>query len=248
MSYAKEIKDYYKLSSKDLSENSLKSLRATAMIGLLAVTMALLMIWSVIPLNPFTGWTLALGLVFGFLALLHRLPNSLMISEKHLDEWGGNAKKDAEAFAYRVVFWASIVIGFLGYALLSSDNVGPLTLVLTPSFEHLAGTFLLITFLLQMIIVNRLAWAVQPLSKEDVMEMYEVEKPRKNGKWMTIVPMCFVFGGFFVGSLIDNLYPNVRETTPQNCEISITDDAPLAQVKPLYFCSRNKENQKPKTK
>lgn len=239
MSYVKEMKDYYKLSSKDLSADSIKALRANAMIGLLAVIIALLMIWSVIPLNLFTGATLALGLIFVFLACLHRLPNLLSVSEHHLDEWGRNAKKDAEAFTYRVVYYVFGLLFIVGTAFLASDVSG-LNLVLTPTFEQLGGTLFLLMPLLVMIKTNRLAWSVRPLSKEDVMEMYVVEKPRKQGKWMTVVMMIILGAGIFGGKLLDYKYADNAVVSPQNCAISITEDAPLAQVKPLYYCANDK--------
>ena len=124
----------------------------------------------------------ALGLIISLSALGHRLPNLLSTSEAHLDEWGGNAKKDAEAFTYRILFYASILSFVLGYAFLNVDTPD-LRLVFAPSFDQLGGTLILLAPLLKLITTNRLAWSIQSLSEEDALEMDEIgtRKDKGNG-------------------------------------------------------------------
>ena len=235
MSYFQEIKEYYKLTPRDLSERSLKKLRITSSIGLLAIIMGLLMIWSIIPFNVFTAIILALGLIISLFALGHRLPNLLSTSETHLDEWGGNAKKDAEAFTYRILFYASILSFVLGYAFLNVDTP-ELRFVFAPSFNQLGGTLMLLAPLLKLITTNRLAWSIQSLSEEDALEMDEIETRKDKGKWMFIVIFCIVFTAIFGGGLLGKKYASLAENAPQNCTISITDTSPVAQVRPLGGC------------
>lgn len=235
MSLATEVKEYYALSSKDLSIESIRSLRFTSAVGIAAIILGLLITWRLLPMNLYTGSGLALGIVIGFVALVHRLPNLLALSERHLDEWCGDAKKDAEAFTYRVVIGTLVLTLIIGMALTMTDFSG-LRLVLTPSFEQLGFTLILLPLLLQLITTHRLAWSVKPLSKEDVIDMYEIEKPRKSGKWTMILIVSMLMASLFGGQFIDRQFADIDSAASENCVISVTEDALMANVKSFENC------------
>lgn len=236
MSYMAELKEYHKLSAKDLSQDTIKALRWTSSVGLISVIAAQFMIWGLIPTNIYTGCALALGLVTGFLALLSRLPNFLWISEKHLDEWGRGLKFRAEAFTYRTVIYILLIACLIGVALTSTDAAG-LRLVLTPSLEQLGFSLILLPLIFQFITTSHLAWHVKPLSDEDVKDMYEIEEPRKIGKWSMAFVMIFAFTGIVGGKLLDRQYKSIINETSESCVITLEAKAPLAQVKRLQACN-----------
>jgi len=240
MSYMKEMKEYYRLSPRDLSMDSIKTLRWTSFVGLVAVISGLLMIWGLLPVNLVTGFGVAIGLIFGFIALLHRLPNLLAVSEKHLDEWGSVSKKNAEAFTYRVVLgflWGMLLVGF---ALLSSDVTG-LRLVLAPTLEQIGFSLFLLPIIFQLITTSHLAWNVKPMSDEDVREMSEIEAPRKSGKWMTIIIVLFMVLGVIGGRALDYKYKTLADDASETCVITMEMDVPTAQLKHLHDCETQKK-------
>jgi len=240
MSYMKELKEYYRLTPRDLSQHSINTLRWTSLVGLISVISALLMTWGLVPFNAITGGGVALGFIFGFLALMHRLPNFLSVSEKHLDEWGGVSKKNAEAFTYRVVLsflWFMFVVGF---ALLMSDVSG-LRLVLTPNLEQIGFSLVLLPLVFLLITTSHLAWNVKPMSDEDVKEMSEIETPRKYGKWLTILTTSILFLGVIGGKVLDYKYKAIADHTSKTCVITMEAEIPIAQLKHLQDCKTLKQ-------
>jgi hypothetical protein len=231
------MKEYYKLSSKDLSQDTIKGLRWTSSIGLASMIFAQLMIWSVVPANIYTGAALALAIVIGFIAIVSRLPNYLFIPTKHLDEWGRELKLNAESFTYRVFMYFSFAVCLIGFAFLNSDVSG-LRVVLTPTLEQVGLSLFLMPFLFQYITTCHLAWNVTPLSKEDVKEMYEIEKPRKIGKWSTGVIIVFLMLGVFGGKILDSLYMPITDKATQTCVITMETEIPTAQIKHLHNCKK----------
>jgi len=220
MSYMKEWKEYYRLSPRDLSQHSIKTLRWTSSVGLVSAVSALLMIWGLVPFNAITGWAVAIGIIFGFLALIHRLPNLLAGSEKNLDEWGRNSKKTAEAFTYRMVLYFLYFMMIVGFALLSSDVTG-LRLVLTPNLEQIGLSLFLLAAVFQLITTNHLAWNVKPMSDEDVKDMSEIETPRKYGKWMTIFTVSILVFGALGGKILDHKYETIADDASETCVITM---------------------------
>ena len=237
MSYMSEMKEYYKLSSKDLSQHTIKHLRWTAAIGLMSMIFAQLMIWSVVPFNVYTGSALALGIVIGFIALLNRLPNYLFISPKHLDEWGRDLKLNSESFTYRVFMYGLLLVCFVGFAFINTD-ASSLRLVLAPSLEQLGFSLLLLPFIFQFITTCHLAWNVTPLSDDDVKDMYEIEKPREIGKWSLAFVITFALLGVFGGKILDSLYMPITDKASQTCVITMETEIPTAQIKHLHNCKK----------
>jgi len=241
MSYMKEWKEYYRLSPRDLSQDSIKTLRWTSLVGLVSGISGLLMIWGLLPVNIVTGCGLALGLIFGFIALLHRLPNFLSITDKHLDEWSRVAKKNAESFTYRVMLYSMFATMLLGFALLSSDITG-LRLVLSPSLEQIGFSLFLLPIVFQLITTSHLAWKIKPMSDEDVREMNEIEAPRKSGKWMVILTVAILVLGSLGGRALDYKYKTIADDTSKTCVITMETEVPMAQLKHLHDCETLKKN------
>jgi len=240
MSYMKEMKEYYRLTPRDLSQSNINTLRWTSLVGVASCLLGLLMTWEIVPFNMLTGFGLALGLVIGFVALLHRLPNFLSLTDKHLDEWGRAAKKDAESFTYRVIIYSLLVMMAVGFALSNADVSG-LRLVLAPTFEQVGWTFIFLPFTLHLVTSSHLAWSVTPLSKEDVKEMSEVEAPRKSGKWMIITLISGMVVASLGGITFSYKYADIIDEAARTCVITMDESVPFAQVKHLQDCKTLKQ-------
>jgi len=240
MSYMKEMKAYYRLSPNDLSRLSIRILRGTAVIGLVAVILGLLMLWAVVPTNLVTGLTLTVGLVIGFIALMQRLPNLLMITDKHLDEWEITSKKNAESFTYRVIYVAMLILMIMGL-ILSGGDVEDLRLVLTPSLWQLGYTLLSLPFLLKLITTNHIAWSVKPISNEELAETYQASKGkdephRKFGKRIILLTVFIVWFSMIGSDLIDRKYETLANEEFATCVINMESEIPFAQMMNLHDC------------
>jgi len=235
MSLMNEWKSYYRISPTDLSMDSIKTLRWTSALGLMTCFISLFAIWGVIPTNGYVILGIFCGLVLASLSLFHRIPNLLSLTDKHLDEWSKTVKKDAESFGFRVIFYFLLFLLIPAFMLLGSD-MSDLNIVLTPRFNGLLFTLLLLPVTLQFIISCRLAWTIKPLSAADVKDMSEIEHPRKYGKWMTYMLLAGFFLGAFGGIPANIIFKDKIANMTESCVIKMETDVPLIQVKNLRDC------------
>jgi len=240
MSLMKEMKAYYHISPSNLSRSSIRTLRVVASIGLVAVVLGLFMLWAVVPTNMVTGLTLTFGLVIAFIALIHRLPNLLVITDKHLDEWEITSKKNAESFTYRVIYVGMLLLMIIGLMLQGGESAD-LRLVLTPSFLQIGFTLVLLPALLQLITTNHIAWSVQPISDEELAEDYEaskgkVEPLRKYGNLSMLLTVSWVVLAIMGGKIIDRKYKTLAHEDSRTCVINMETEIPLAQLMNLQDC------------
>lgn len=235
MSLLKDWKDYYKLSPRDLSMDSIKTLRWASAVGLFGTVLALLTIWNIVPFNSYSGLTILICFTLGAPSLFHRLPNLLALPDKHLDEWSRKTKKDAESFAYRVLLYAFYFLMLLGLLFIGGNTSG-LTLVLSPSLEQILFSLFLFPLALQLITSCHMAWSVDPFTAADVKEMYEIEKPRKRTK-----PMAYlIFAGFFIGAFgrgpMNHFFGDKLNNMAETCVITMETEVSLVQLKNLKDC------------
>ena len=235
MSYMHEMKNYHRLSPTDLSINSIKTLRRTSAIGLLACLCCILTIWGIIPVNIWVVMGLiCLGSV-GFLSLIHRLPNLLMLTDKHLDEWDQKLKKDAESFTFRVIYYFMLFLLIPVFMGLGSD-LEDLNLVMTPSLQQIGLTLFFLPLVLQLITICFAAWNIEPLSASDIEEMSEKEYPRKQGKWMISVSFFAVILIALGGLPLDYFLKNSSVDMNQTCILKMETKVQLLQLKNLNDC------------
>jgi len=235
MSYMREMKNYHRLSPTDLSINSIKNLRRTSTIGLFACFCCMLAIWRIIPLNIWVVMGLICLGVIGFLSLIHRLPNLLLLTDKHLDEWDQKLKKDAESFTFRVIFYFMLFLQIPGFMVLQSD-FEDLNLVMTPSLQQIGLTFILLPFVLQLISICYASWNIEPLSALDIKEMSEKEKPRKQGKWMIRIYVFAVILGVWGGMPLNYFLKSSSFENIETCTLKMETEVHLFQLKNLNDC------------
>lgn len=243
MSIMKDWKNYYKLSPRDLSGESIKTLKLTSIFGLFGSLLGLATLWKIVPLNPWVLLAIFSSLCIGMVAVFHRLPNLLSLTDKHLDEWSQKVKKDAESFTYRVILWFWFLMMFLAFLFVGGDFSG-LRLILSPSLEQLLFSTLLIPIALYFITSCHMAWSIKPLSTSEVMDMYEIEKPRKYSKKMTYI----LIGSFILGAF--GRYPanyfwgqKVKDMN-ETCVIKMETEISLFQLKNLNDCATLAEAKK----
>lgn len=131
--------------------------------------------------------------------LLQRPVSYLTRTDKNLDEWERGLKYRSESFAYRFIFYSSLVLSGLWFLL----GIMHPNLTLTVSLLDVGLVFITFVMAMTLIISNYLAWTVVPITEDyDEEVMMGREKKVKDTILivaliicvLAFVPALFAFG------------------------------------------------------